>query len=140
MASVTRETVIHADPNVVWDALRDWGAVHERLVPGFLLDARVEGRDRVVTFFTGSVVRELFLGADEQRRRLAWAVADGSLGLTHYSAAAQVLPEGATGSRFVWTADFLPDDLATTVTGLMERGLETIRATLERADRVQRPV
>jgi polyketide cyclase/dehydrase/lipid transport protein len=135
MASVIRETVVDADPDLVWDALRDWGAVHRRLVPGFLLDARVEGRDRVVTSFTGAVVRELFLGADAQRRRLAWAIADGSLGLTHYSAAAQVLPEGAGRSRFVWTADFLPDERAATIAGLIERGLETIRTTLERAAR-----
>src|SRR5262249_1950676 len=62
-----------------WGALRDWGAVHERLAPGFLSDARVDGRDRVVTFFNGSVVRELFVGADDRARRLAWAVAVGGL-------------------------------------------------------------
>lgn len=131
MASVIREISLDVYPDAVWDALRDWGAVHKRLVPGFLLDATVDGRDRVVTYFNGAVVRELFLGADEEARRLAWAVADGSLGLTHYNASAQVIPDGATGARFVWTADLLPDDLAGTVSGLMEQGLATIKKALE---------
>jgi hypothetical protein len=131
MASLTREATIDADPEAVWDALRDWGAAHQRLVPGFLLDLRLEGRDRVVTFFNGAVVRELFLGADDQARRLAWGIADSSLGLTHYNASAQVIPDGAARCRFVWIADLLPDDLAATVASLMERGLATIKKTLE---------
>ena len=133
MASVIREIVIDVDPGVAWDALRDWGAVHERLVPGFLLDAQVDGRDRVVTFFNGSVVRELFVGVDDQVRRLAWAVADGSLGLTHYSASAQVISDEGTRTRFVWTADLLPDELDGTVSQLMEQGLATIKTTLEKS-------
>ena len=132
MASVIREIVIDVDPGVAWDALRDWGAVHERLVPGFLLDAQVDGRDRVVTFYNGSVVRELFVGADDQVRRLAWAVADGSLGLTHYSASAQVISDEGTRTRFVWIADLLPDELGGTVSQLMEQGLATIKTTLEK--------
>jgi polyketide cyclase/dehydrase/lipid transport protein len=132
MASVIREIVIDVDPGVAWDALRDWGAVHERLVPGFLVDAQVDGRDRVVTFYNGSVVRELFVGADDQVRRLAWAVADGSLGLTHYSASAQVISDEGTRTRFVWTADLLPDELDGPVSQLMEQGLATIKTTLEK--------
>ena len=31
MASIRREVVIDSEPDVVWDALRDWGALHERL-------------------------------------------------------------------------------------------------------------
>ena len=132
MATVIREIGIDVRPEAAWDALRDWTAIHQRLAPGFLLDARPDGRDRIVTFFNGAVVRELFLGADEQARRLAWTVTDGSLGLTHYNASAQVIPDGAAGTRFVWTADLLPDDLEGTVTGLIEQGLATIKDTLEK--------
>jgi hypothetical protein len=39
----------------VWDAVRDFGALHHRLVPGFVVEARLEGDDRVVTFFNGAV-------------------------------------------------------------------------------------
>src|SRR5215510_3949954 len=132
MASIIRETSIDVGPELAWDALRDWGAVHERLAPGFVSDARVDGRDRVVTFFNGSVVRELFVGADDRARRLAWAVADGSLGLAHYNASAQVIADGQARTRFVWTADLLPDDLAGRVSQLMEQGLSAIKHPLEK--------
>ena len=44
---------------------------------------------------------------------------------------AQVLPAGEGQSRFVWITDVLPDELATPTAGLMERGLATMKATLE---------
>ena len=40
MASIRKERIIDAAPETVWDALRDWGAIHERLVPGSVVDAR----------------------------------------------------------------------------------------------------
>ena len=50
MASIRKETVIDVGADHVWAALRDWGALHERLVPGFVVDARLDGEDRIVTF------------------------------------------------------------------------------------------
>jgi hypothetical protein len=132
MASVLREITIDVPADIAWAALRDWGAVHERLAPGFLVNAEVDGRDRIVTFFNGAAARETFLGADDDARRLAWAVRDGSFGLSHYNGSGQVIPEGDTRVRFIWTADLLPDDLAETVSQLMEQGLTTIKNTLTR--------
>jgi carbon monoxide dehydrogenase subunit G len=131
MASIHKEITIDARPEDVWDALRDFGAVHERLVPGFVTDARLDGEDRVVTFFNGAVARELFVACDEDARRLVWAVVDGRLGLTHHNASAQVLEAGDGRTRFVWIADLLPHDLAPAVAALMEQGLATIKRTLE---------
>ncbi|HYC82640.1 MAG TPA: hypothetical protein VEB65_12680, partial [Solirubrobacterales bacterium] len=45
MAHVRKEVVIEAEPQAVWSALADWGALHERLV-----------------------------SRDEERMRLAWTV------------------------------------------------------------------
>ncbi|HEY1689500.1 MAG TPA: SRPBCC family protein [Solirubrobacteraceae bacterium] len=131
MASIRREVVIQADPDAVWDALRDWGAIHSRLVPGFVLDTRLDGEDRIVTFFNGADVKESFVDCDDEARRLVWAIGDGSLGLTHYNACGQVLPEGVDSARFVWITDLLPHALAPTVAGMMERGIATMKETLE---------
>jgi carbon monoxide dehydrogenase subunit G len=131
MASIRREISVAAPPDAVWEALRDWGAVHERLAPGFLLDATVDGEDRIVTFFNGSVVRELFVDLDEESRRVVWAVRDGSLGLEHYNASAQVVPQDDERTRFIWIADLLPHNLASTVGQLMDQGLDAIKRTLE---------
>jgi carbon monoxide dehydrogenase subunit G len=129
MASVRKEVLIQAPPEKVWDALRDWGAVHERLVPGFVIDAQLDGRDRIVTFFNGLTARELFVDLDEDRRRLVWSAAGGSL--THHNASAQVFDDGNGRTRFVWIADLLPDEAATTVGQMMERGTAVLKRTLE---------
>ena len=129
MASIRKEVVIHAPLEDVWDALRDWGALHERLVPGFAVDTKLDGPVRVVTFFTGAVLRELFVDCDEEAHRLVWSIVDGPY--THHNAAAQVIPAGDGTVRFVWTADLLPDEAAEGTGQMMERGIATVKATLE---------
>jgi carbon monoxide dehydrogenase subunit G len=131
MASVTTEVLIQARPEEVWDALRDWGAVHERLVPGFVTYARLDGEDRIVTFFNGLTVRELFVDLDEDARRLVWSSVGGSL--AHHNASAQVFDAGGGRTRFVWIADLLPHEAAATIGGMMERGTAVLRQTLESA-------
>ena len=49
----------------VWAAVRDFGAVHQRLAPGFVLDARLDGDARIVTFANGTVARELLVDCDD---------------------------------------------------------------------------
>ncbi len=130
MASIRKEILIDARPEDVWDALRDWGAIHERLVPGFVVDARLDGEDRIVTFFNGAVLREILIDLDEEARRLVWSVVDGPY--THHNAAAQVFAEGEDGSRFVWTADLLPDAAAPVTGEMMEKGIGVVKETLEK--------
>lgn len=128
MASITREIVIDASPEAVWDAVRDWGALDERLAPGFVTDCHLDGGDRIVTFFNGSVVRERLIARDDDRRRLVWSIVDGPY--THHNGAAQVLDAQAGRARFVWTSDLLPDPLAEPTGQMMDRGLAAIAATL----------
>ena len=130
MASIRTETVVNADPDAVWAALRDWGALHERLVPGFAVDARLEGGDRIVTFFNGAVARERLVDLDEDARRLVWSIVDGPY--THHNGAAQVFAEDDGRSRFVWVADLLPDELAEQTSTMMQRGTNVIAKTLDR--------
>ncbi len=129
MASVHKEIVIDASAERVWDALRDWGALHVRLVPGFAADARLDGEDRIVTFFNGSVLRERMVDRDDEARRLVWSIADPPY--THHNASAQVFADGADRSRFVWIADFLPNELASRAASLIDQALSVIKRTLE---------
>lgn len=133
MASIHKEVLIAARPETVWDALRDIGAVHTRLAPGFVTDVRLEDGARVITFGNGQVVRELILDVDEKARRVAWAAVGGPI--THYSASAQVFAHGNGQTRFVWKADFLPHELAPQFAGMIEQGLTVIKQTQERAER-----
>jgi Polyketide cyclase / dehydrase and lipid transport len=129
MASISKERTIEADPDEVWSALRDWGALHERLVPGFVIDTRLDGNDRIVTFFNGAVAREILIDLNDQDRRLAWSIVDGPY--THHNGVAQVLPNEDGTTRFLWIADLLPDELAQVTGDLMERGVDTVKSTLE---------
>jgi hypothetical protein len=136
MATVQTDIDIDASPALVWDALRDFGALHERLVPGFVVGTRLDDEGaRLVTFFNGAVAREVLVGIDDDIRRLAYAVVDSPLGATHHNASAQVVDDGCGGSRFVWTTDVLPDTLAEPTRELMGRGIAVIKETLEAASR-----
>jgi hypothetical protein len=55
MASLHRQIALDAPAATVWAALRDLEAVHRRVAPGFLTGLRMEGGDRIVTFFNGLV-------------------------------------------------------------------------------------
>ncbi len=129
MASVHKEILIYVPCLRAWDALSDWTALHERLVPGFAVGTEVEERDRLVTFFNGTVYRERTIDVDEAARRLVWSIVDGPY--EHHNASAQVLEEAENRTRFVWIADLLPDEAAERTGGLMEQALKTIKQTLE---------
>jgi hypothetical protein len=132
MATIIREAPVEAPAERVWEALRDFGAVHERVAPGFVVDSRLEGDGdvRAVTFANGAVAREALVGIDDGARRLAYAVVESALGLTHHNASASVVATGEGSSRFVWVTDVLPDEAAPVVAGMMEQGLEVMRRAL----------
>ena len=135
MASISKERTIEADPDEVWSALRDWGALHERLVPGFVLDTRLDGGDRIVTFFNGAVARERLIDLSDQDRRLVWSIVDGPY--THHNGAAQVIDNGDGTTRFVWIADLLPNEIAEMTGEMMERGVENVKQALEASAKAQ---
>jgi len=65
MASVSVEMTTKASAETVWDAIRDIGALHTRLVPGFVVHTEVEPGARVVRFANGMQVREPIIDLDE---------------------------------------------------------------------------
>jgi carbon monoxide dehydrogenase subunit G len=130
VASIYREIRIEADPEAVWDALRDVGALHQRLAPGFVTDVHLEEGARVVTFGNGLVARELIVDLDDRAQRLVWSVVGGRM--THHNASAQVFPEGEGRCRFVWIADLLPHEAAPAIAAMMDQGLAVIKRTLEK--------
>jgi hypothetical protein len=130
MASIHKEIPIDAHPDDVWAAVRDFGAVHRRLAPGFVIEARLEGEARILTFANGTVARELLVDCDEARRRLVYAVI--SERVRHYSASVQVLADGDARSRLLWTVDLLPHDMADYITGQMDQAALAMQKALDR--------
>jgi Polyketide cyclase / dehydrase and lipid transport len=129
MASIQKEISTNASVDQVWSAISDIGALHTRLVPGFVVDTLLEPGGRIVTFGNGMVIREPIVDINEERRRLVWSAIGGSL--THYNASAQVF-EGAGGqTRVVWIADLLPNEAADAIGSMMEQGMAVMKATLD---------
>jgi len=129
MALIYKEIFIKAPAALVWDAVRDVGAVHTRLAPGVVVDTQLEEGARVVSFANGWVVRELIVDICDARQRLAYAYVGGQA--THHNASFQVFPDGAAGARLVWITDVLPNEMAGQIEPLVELGSATMKRTLE---------
>jgi carbon monoxide dehydrogenase subunit G len=129
MASIRREVNVAVSAEAAWDAVRDVGALHTRLVKGFVTDCRLEGDARVVTFANGMQARELIVDLDESQRRLVWSAVGGRL--SHHNASVQVFDEGAGRCRLVWIADLLPHQLKPAIEAMVDEGAKAIQRTLE---------
>ncbi|MGH6613888.1 SRPBCC family protein [Sphingomonas sp.] len=145
MASVTGEIRTALAPEQAWDAVRDIGALHSRLVPGFVVatrlerdgipiadaDASIAGVSRAVRFGNGMEVVEPIIDRDDRTRRLVWGAAGGPL--THYNASCQVFADGDGGSRVVWIADLLPDTARDQIGAMIGEGLRVMKLTFDAA-------
>ena len=84
MASIHQEIANDAPPGRVWDAVRDVGAIHGRLAPGFVVDTRVEDGARVVTFGNGMVARELIVDLKDRDHAVILASSAKAAEVEHY--------------------------------------------------------
>ena len=125
MASIHKEIIIDASPDDVWDAVRDFGALHTRLAPGFVTDSRLDGDARIVTFANGTVAREMLVDCDDAKRRLVYAIV--SERVTQHNASLQVFAESDGRSRFVWIADVLPNEIAPYMDAQMDHGMRAMQ-------------
>ena len=131
MASITNEIEISREKAFVWDAIRDVGQIHKRLVPGFVVNCVLEGGTRTVTFDNGMVVRELIVDVDDETCRHSWGTHDEPF--VHYNASVQVFSTGPDKCRVIWIADFLPNELTSAIADAIRRGLSAMKQTLERS-------
>ncbi len=135
MASIQKNIPIDAPADHVWGALRDFGALHTRLVPGFVTDTKLEGDVRIVSFANGSVAHETLVDSDDTRQRLVYAIS--SERLKQHSASVQVFAEGETRCRVVWITDVLPHEIAPYMDAQMDLGAAAMQTALARSARAQ---
>jgi carbon monoxide dehydrogenase subunit G len=128
MPSLRKEITIAAPAEDVWSAVRDFGAVHRRVARGFIVDCKLDGDARIVTFANGGEARELLVSLDDDSRRLVYAITNERI--AHYNAAVQVFDEGAGRSRVVWTIDLLPSGIEGYIDQRMDEAVLAMKATL----------
>ena len=131
MASIHKDISLDARPEDVWAAVRDFGALHQRLVPGFVLDTRLDGDARIVSFANGTVARELLVDCDDARQRLVYAVI--SERLKQHSASVQVIADGEARSRLVWIVDVLPNEIASYMDAQMDQAALAMQRAFKRS-------
>jgi hypothetical protein len=130
MASIRKEIVTCASAGQVWSALRDVGALHTRLVPGFVIGTQLEPGARLVTFANGMVVRERIIDIDDEHKRIVWSATGGQL--SHHNGSAQIVAEPDGRTKVVWIADILPDEMKTSIARMMDDGMAAMKAALDR--------
>lgn len=131
MATVCVDVVVDVPAQQVWDAIADVGAVHRRLLPGRVVETRIQDDVRILTMPDGAEVRELIVAIDHDLRRMAYTVRDGQrLPLTYHHASFQVFDRGEQ-SQIVWLTDVLPHALAGAVRARVERGIVEMKEVLE---------
>ena len=138
MGTIIQEIEIARSPDLVWDAIRDVGEIHKRLVPGFVTDCKLEGDWRAVTFANGLTARELIISVDDERKRHAWSAR--SERLTHHNASVQVFANGDGNCRVVWIADLMPNEALQSVSEMIQQALIVMKRTLEDAASATRSV
>jgi len=131
MASIHKDIPIEAPADHVWDALRDFGALHTRLVPGFVTDTKLDGDVRIVSFANGTMARETLVDRDDSRRRLVYAIT--SERLKQHSASVQVFAEDDGRCRAVWIADVLPHEIAPYMDAQMDLGAAAMQTALKQS-------
>lgn len=133
MASIHKTVLINAPAGAVWSAVRDVGAAHSRLMPGFVLRTElVADQDPMVrrlSLANGATVNETVVEVDDELHRLVCAVTDE--GVDHHNGAMQVFDAGPGRCRVTWIADLLPHGLATSFDERMAQGLAAMKAHLE---------
>lgn len=132
MASIRREVVVNAATDRVWNALRDVGRIHQRLVVGFVTACQLEGDMRVVTFADGMTARERIVDVDDAQRRVVWSVVGEPF--AHHNASVQAFEQGDGRTRLVWIADLLPNDLESRIASMIDQGMAAMKRTLEQAE------
>jgi hypothetical protein len=131
MATIRKIIELNAPAAKVWEALADFQNVHIRVAPGFLLGSEPDGDNaRIVHFANGSKARETMVTADAALRRLVYFIA-ASERIAHHNASAEIVAEGDSHCRFIWTTDILPDALAPYIDGQMSEGAKAMKAALE---------
>ena len=135
MATIRKDISLRAPAARVWDVIRDVGAAHTRLAPGFVVDTRMEEGARVVTFANGHVARELIVTVDDEAKRLVYSVVGGTA--THHNASFQVIPTADGQTSLVWITDVLPDSVATPLSAMVDAGSTVIQRTLNETNGIK---
>ncbi|MEO8557794.1 MAG: SRPBCC family protein [Rhodospirillales bacterium] len=127
MATIEKTLVVSMPLDKVWEAFADYHAVDKRIATGFVVNCEANDGGRTVTFANGLVADEQLVSMDHAKHRLTYAIKGGRL--SHHNASFQLTKDGK-GTRIVWHADLLPNDLEHAISGMMDLGVAAMQRKL----------
>ncbi|HEX2591687.1 MAG TPA: SRPBCC family protein [Rhizomicrobium sp.] len=129
MATIRKIVDLDAPIAKVWDALADFHNVDTRVAPGFVMTSEPEGDTRIITFSNGSVARETLVSMDADLHRVVYAIKEGRP--THHNASVDLIELAPDRTRFVWTTDILPNELASHIDVQKSLAIPLMKSKLE---------
>jgi len=131
MASIYRKFEVSASAEFAWQAIRDVGAVHERLAKGFVVQTTLDGDVRTVTFANGFVVQERIVAIDDEHKRLVYSAINGRA--SHHNAYFQVSSKTPDVAHITWVTDLLPEEMKAPIEQMVDQGIKSIQRTIGEA-------
>ncbi len=127
MATIIRKIPVSAEAEQAWTAIADPERINELLT--FLGPVTVAGNERTCSLGEQGTLEELLVSTDPDQRRIAYAIVSSPFGFVHHHASMEIVddPDGAT---FVWTTDFLPDELQAAIEPVIDLGVASIEQSL----------
>jgi carbon monoxide dehydrogenase subunit G len=124
---------VERSPEEVWQVLGDLAAAPE-WIPG-VVEAKVEGPERVCKTADGSEIRERIDGYSPRERTFSYVQTQVPLPITGSRGTLRVLGQG-TEAEVVWEAEFepvegAPENLPELVEGSYRQALESLRRRVE---------
>ncbi|MDD5051252.1 MAG: SRPBCC family protein [Sulfuricurvum sp.] len=130
MATIYKDFIVDASPDFVWEAIKDVGAVHNRLAQGFVTNTELSGDIRMVTFSNGFIVREQIITISDELWRLSYTAIGGIS--SHHNAYFQIFGTSEEKTQVLWVTDFLPAEIQDSISQMVDAGSVAIQQTLER--------
>lgn len=84
---------------------------------------------RTVEFANGMVAKERIVTVDDERRRVVYSALNEAF--VHHSSSMQIVPDGDSRCRFIWTTDILPERARDKIAPLVDAGCEALKKSLE---------
>ena len=134
MPSVAERIEIPVPADVVWQTVRDFGAIDEYVPPitNAELSGEGVGAERTLTLADGGQVVERLEERDDTARTLRYTIVDAPLPVTNYEGTMSVEATGDAACEVTWASEFdvvdAPEgEVAATFAELYTAGLEGLK-------------
>lgn len=127
MATIRKEFEVNSDVNSVWEKIADTGNISQ--VIGFVIASEQSGDQRVCKLDNGATLVEKIISVDEGLKRVVYSITESPLNMEFQVASMELVAAGEK-TRFIWTADLLPDSAAEALEPMMDSAVADMGRTL----------